>query len=116
MVGICKHRICDHTDCGDRCPSKKQPRGDPHRHSLPPYVCEATGPVSEILTTETLQSKCAHGGTQNNNARERCSGEGKGGPVRACYLDEEAEKTLKGQRQGETGTLRIAGETAASHR
>ena len=60
---------------GDRCPSKKQPRGDPHRHSLPPYVCEAIGPLSESLTTETLLSKCAHGRTQNNNARERCSGE-----------------------------------------
>ena len=64
---IWKHRNCDHTDCGDRCPSKKQPRGDLHRSSLPPYVCEAIRPVSETLTTETLLSKCAHGGTQNDN-------------------------------------------------
>ena len=35
--------------------------------------------------------------------------------MRACYLDEEAEKTVKGQRQGEIGTLRIASEIAASH-
>ncbi|CAH8615686.1 unnamed protein product [Dicrocoelium dendriticum] len=64
---IWEHRNRDHTNCGDWCPSKKQPAGDSDRNALPPYVCKAIRPVFETLASETLLSKCAHGGTQNTN-------------------------------------------------
>ncbi|CAG5121444.1 unnamed protein product [Candidula unifasciata] len=64
---IWQHRNRDHINCGDWCPSKNQPAADPDRNAFPPYVCEAIRPVFETLTSETLLSKCAHGGTQNTN-------------------------------------------------
>ena len=39
-----------------------------------------------------------------------------GGPIRAGCLGEEVEKTVKGRAGRESGTLRNASKSAASHR
>jgi hypothetical protein len=107
---IWKHRNRDHTDCGDWCPSKKQPTGDPDKNAFPPYVCKAIRPVFETLTSETLLSKCAHGGTQNTNESfhnsiwQRCPKTGFVGRPRLTLAVSDAAVVFN---DGESGRLPI---------
>ena len=64
---IWEHRTKKHDNCGNWCPSKKNPPGDPNKNALHPHVCESIKPVFEKLTQQSLLDKCAHGGTQNTN-------------------------------------------------
>ena len=65
---IWKHRSWDHTDCSDWdwCPSVTGV-GNADRNRLPDFVCEAIKPIFTDLASDSLLSKCAHGGTQNTN-------------------------------------------------
>lgn len=107
---ILEHRNKVHVNCGLWCPSKKNPPGDPNINALPPYVCEAITPVFETLSSDTLLSKCAHGGTQNTNESfhnmiwERCPKTGFVGRPRLTLAVSDATIAYN---DGEMGRLSI---------
>ena len=63
VMAIWKHRGKDHRDCGGRCPAHNGDVNRANRNS----VLKAIKPVFETLSTDSLLSKCTHGGTQNSN-------------------------------------------------
>jgi len=59
------HYADDHKKCKDWCPVKSG-KG-PSKTVLPKTVCEKIKPVFEVLSSNELLKKCAHGGSQNTN-------------------------------------------------
>ena len=67
VMAIWKHRGKDHRDCGGWCPAHYGDVDRANRKSLPKFVLKAIKPVFETLSTDSLLSKCTHGGTQKSN-------------------------------------------------
>ena len=67
VMAIWKHRGKDHRDCGGWCPAHYGDVDRANMKSLPKFVLKAIQPVFETLSTDSLLSKCTHGGTQKSN-------------------------------------------------
>lgn len=68
IQAILYHRSGEHEHCAQWCPAQKD--GDliaANKHRLPSYICALMKPVFDRLSSDSLLTKCTHGGTQNAN-------------------------------------------------